>query len=382
MKIRIKDTRERAIWGAVFVGVIFFLLVSPVLGLLGGLILPPGEVKNITLIKKNGEVEVSWEKNTEADLFGYVLTIENVRTIEVDKDVDKFLISDINTLNDFVFKIRAKDISGQSGAESIIKVSVNDNKSVYKLNTEISSQNLVNILIPVLIFQFFMFFIVIWVLFFKVAKDEIITLVMFPGINTIPFLIFSIALIFSINSIYYKILFTFVASIVYSVLVYILLLTINILNGSKSMNLPLSQAAKASQFIFSLISTYLILIFVFSSNFDVIAKVLSVSVFVFYFSYSSISMTRDITNKEKNFIKSICIAGVVGLSILILSVWPLNLLYSILAISVIYYILLSLAIESRAKLPLVSYLEFAFLAILITALVFLNSFWGILGSLL
>ena len=72
---------------------------------------------------------------------------------------------------------------------------------------------------------------------------------------------------------------------------------------------------------------------------------------------------------------------VMALSIVVLSIWPIQSAYSILSAAVIYYILLNVALENRPKLGKSIWIEYIFLAILIVLLLFTNSVWGINGAI-
>jgi hypothetical protein len=70
-----------------------------------------------------------------------------------------------------------------------------------------------------------------------------------------------------------------------------------------------------------------------------------------------------------------------GLSIIVLSIWPIQSIYSILSAAVIYYILLNIALENRPKLSKNIWLEYIFLILLVIILLFTNSTWGINGTI-
>src|SRR5207244_4360607 len=97
--------------------------------------------------------------------------------------------------------------------------------------------------------------------------------------------IFCLSIIFTINNQTNKFIFTSATTIVLAVVSYLLILTSNIINGSLYMQLPLEQAGKASQFIFGLISTYVMLIYLFSTGFELWVKLLVILPGIFYFTY-------------------------------------------------------------------------------------------------
>ncbi len=211
-------------------------------------------------------------------------------------------------------------------------------------------------------------------------KTALITIGLYPSIAILPYLILTLSILLTIGSPINKFIFSAGLSVGYAILTYLLILTSNILNGSLQISLPLEQAAKATQFIFSLISSYLMMVFILGANLQISMRLLYIIPFIFYFSYSGIWFLKGISSKQI-FVKAIGVTMTMGLAIVVLSIWPIQSAYSILSAAVIYYILLNVALENRPKLGKNIWIEYIFLATLIVLLLFTNSVWGINGAI-
>lgn len=107
----------------------------------------------------------------------------------------------------------------------------------------------------------------LWVLFFKRKGNSVIAVGLFPAVTITPYILFTDTIINSIFAGLAQIPSALLAALVFWFLAYLLILTANILNGAVLYNIPLGQAGKAAQFVFSLISAYLLVAYVFGSAF-------------------------------------------------------------------------------------------------------------------
>jgi hypothetical protein len=228
---------------------------------------------------------------------------------------------------------------------------------------------------------FLAFLMNMWVLFFRFNKSVILSIVAFPSIALLPYMILAQSFIVALNLEINRFIFSVFTSIGLLVFAYLLILTANILNTARFANIPLEQAGKASQFIFSLIAVYLMLIFVFGTNYNLLERLVLLVPLIIYFSYSAISLLK-VLSKFQILVRTLCIGLIMLLALLALSIWPLDSVYSMLAGAIFFYILLSIALEVKSNLTKYVWMEFLVLSSLISILLLTNAFWGINGSLL
>jgi hypothetical protein len=374
------NTRKRAIIVSTVIGVVIFLLTGPIIPYLTEVILPPSSVKNIKVILKNSEAEVSWDLSRESDIKGYKVSINNDETL-LENNVDNTIISNLSIGNTYNAKFYSIDNTNKVSAPVEFELAPVSSTKYLEYNlVDNNSITLRAIIINSAIIFILLLVGNIWILFGKVTKPSFFTVGSFPSITLLPFLILSNSLLVSASSFTDRLIFSMLVSFVIVNITYLLILTSNILNGSLFNKIPLEQAGKASQFIFSLISSYLILIYAFSSNQNIIIRLLIALPFIFYFSYSAIWMNRALSSSQI-FIRAFSITLLMAIGVMILSIWPIDSAYAILAASVIYYVLLNVALEFRPKLNRAVWVEYLVLVTLIIILLLTNGQWGINGTL-
>lgn len=384
MKIKL-STRGRAITASVFLGVFVFLFISPLYKIVFESIFSPAQVSDIAVLQKNKELDILWKKNTEYDLKGYQITVDGTAIDDaklLDNSVDKYSIYNLENNRNYNVSIRAMDNNNKLSESVVFTASPADQISTLNINQiDESSDNIKSIITVSGVAAVLLFILNNWVLFFKVKRKALLTIAAFPSVIIIPYLVLFLSILFTLNSYVTKFGFSFVISIGLIFITYLLILTTNILNGSLQFTLPLEQAGKASQFIFSLLSTYLMLIFIFSSNYNLVIRLVVLMAFVFYFTYSCIFLIKGLSEYQA-IIRTIVVDVIMGVAILVLSVWPADSVYIILSIAVIYYILLNITLEIRNKLGKEIWVEYSVLLLLITFILFTNAVWGIKGTII
>lgn len=385
-KLRLLDTRERAIISVLILGFIMFFALSPISNLFYETIFPPSALTNIEVEQKSREIVMKWDRAQESDIQGYYISLNGSPIIDEklnNKDVDNFGIYDLKEGESYLVQIGSRDRSGNISNLAQITVKTENGSNNYLLNpSDETTENTRLIAMLAMISVVSSFLLTLWVLFFKVKGKHYLTVAAYPGISLAPLIILSSSLILTINSNVNKAIVAFFVSLGIVFVSYILILTANILNGSKVHgSIPLEQAAKASQFIVGLISTYLILIYAFSSNYNLIFKLALVLVFVFYFTYSSLSSIKELV--ESNILlRTVSVVLVMFVAMLAISVWPVESIYSILVIAIIYYIIFNVALEIRSKVGRSLWTEYGILIGLVTLLLLTNSVWGINGTII
>jgi hypothetical protein len=375
------STRKRAIVASVLIGVIIFMLISPIAIRLYEFVFPPSEVKNISILQKNQEVEISWDLNKEYDLQSYKFQIgENEEQI-LDKQTNRIPIYNLENNQNYSVKISTLDDTGTESNVTSFTVTPSERSNVFTLNSTEELDSIRNVIITSIGFSAILFVLNIWVLFFKLNQRSILVIGAFPSFIMFANSVFLLSILSSVSSFSSRLLFSVFIAIIYAVLSYLLFLTSNILNGSLTSKLPLEQAAKAAQFIFSLIASYIILIYAFGSYQDILTRLLLTMPFIFYFTYSSIWMNKNLSG-DLVFLRAMAVSLIMLLSLIVLSIWPIDSVYAILSASVFFYILLNVALETRQLLNRAVWVEYSLLTIIIVVLLFSNSVWGIHGSLI
>ncbi|MFS8131038.1 MAG: fibronectin type III domain-containing protein [Candidatus Dojkabacteria bacterium] len=374
-------TRGRAVATAILTAGLLFFIVSPVYRYVYELVTPPRAVENIQVVQKDKEVLLSWDASPENDVVKYVVLVGGRGPIEVEKGTNTALISNLDNGVDYLVSVVARDSVNSESSRQSFGVKPEEGISSYTFNkVPAHDDNFSYILSNSVIIIFILFALNLWVLFFNVRKTALVTIGMYPSIAILPYLILTLSILLTIGNPLNKLLFSAGLSVGYGILTYLLILTSNILNGSLQITLPLEQAAKATQFIFSLISSYLMMVFILGANLQIGLRILYIVPFIFYFSYSGIWFLKGISSSQI-FIKAIGVTMTMALTVVVLSIWPIQSAYSILSAAVIYYILLNVALENRPKLGKNIWIEYIFLATLIVLLLFTNSVWGINGAI-
>ncbi len=376
------STRQRAIFGALFLGVITFMVISGFFQFVISFLLPPSSPTNVRVEERYGEVSFTWDKVQEFDVENYRIYVDNSEYVKLRNDVGNYLITELDLNQKNNIELVATDSTGRDSSRISYTTSGNGSQISEFLNPfDAQAVSLRDNVIYSLVLSVIILMINSWVLFFNHSSKSFSVTGVYPSIALFPFFILGFTLFDSINNQVARLVLVLAMSAVFAVLGYITLLTNNILHGSIKMQLPLEQAAKAVQFIFSLLSTYLIMIFVLGADIDIFRRLVFILPFIFYYSYSSIWFLRHLRKKDV-FNKSILLTLLVGLSIVVVAVWPIDSVYSILFSAVVYYILLNVALENRKKIPYGYWVEYLVLISLAIFILFTTAFWGINGSII
>ncbi len=218
----------------------------------------------------------------------------------------------------------------------------------------------------------------LWVLFFKRRAQSYITVGLFPAIAILPYTILAESVISSLFTGLRQLPLIVIAAAVFWLLTYLLILTANVLNGSILFRIPLGQAGKASQFIFSLIATYLWSAYLFSASSPLWIRVIIIAGSVFYFTYSAL-WVAGVESKEL-WQAALVVALLLAAMVVILSIWPITSVYATLSLVIVFYTILNVALEMRENLSAMVWFEHAVLILLVLIILFTNASWGINGT--
>ncbi|GIW58927.1 MAG: hypothetical protein KatS3mg086_212 [Candidatus Dojkabacteria bacterium] len=386
MKFNFKKltVRQKVTISSFLLSLLIFFLISPLGSILVSLVTPPKTVKNIFILSKNNEIEISYSQNKEVDFSAYIITLKRAGTVEKEilTQETRVLISDISDSVEYDLEIKSKDKFGLESSTVATKVTPSFELDSQTLNSFDRDNTfdfylISNVLVVVVVGSIFSF----WIVGFNQNKQVAFTIILFPVLTVMPILLFISSVSFYINHIDNKFYFSTLSSVGLFFVFYFLFLTMNILFNAHFRSIPLEQAAKASQFIFILISTYILLIYAFGSNVNFIFKIGLVSLMIFYFSYVSMWTLKEIST-EQITIRSLVMVMIMVMSVVIFSIWPVNYIYAMLSSAIIFYIMLSISLEVRTFLGRYVWLEYGILVLLTTLLLLFTSSWGINGSLI
>lgn len=240
------------------------------------------------------------------------------------------------------------------------------------------SEFVVEILVGVIL-SLVMLVLTAWTLFFKTRRGTLLNIVMFPAITIFSYTVFSDTVVSTFLG-FAQVPATIVLVVGAWLVSYLLLLTANVLNGAVLYKIPLGQAGKAAQFVFSLVGSYLLTAFVLGSNLGLAWKLLTIFLFVFYWSFSSVWQLRQ--SNRNSFLSALAIATTIALTALILSVWPLATIFTTLVIVLFFYILLNVALENRHRIGEAFWIEYGILLLAVILILTAFAEWGIKGTLI
>lgn len=219
-----------------------------------------------------------------------------------------------------------------------------------------------------------------WVLFFKFDRKFLILGASFPFMVYLPYWVFAETLINTLIDFGGAIIATIIIEALASLFIYILILTINILNGNRVKDLPLGQAAKAAQFVIVLIGSYFFFTYIYGSSMNYLLRVIIVLVYISYLTLSSIN-TLNVADSKLKYSSAI-ITTVVTIAFITLSIWPVESIYLSLAMTILYYIAMNVALEVREQVTNYIWFEYGLLFSLIVVTFLTNAIWGVNGPIL
>lgn len=374
--------RYKIIVATLFLTGLFFVFVTPVISWANDFFKKPDDFENISvIINVDNTVDLSWDKSFDIDLAKVEVQI-NDQVIEIDENTLSFARSEIEY--PLSLKLVVYDWFGNSRETLDVNLNEPEQDQVFTRvynRAEDLNQVATNIFARALLLGVILFGVSIYIYkeFQGNYKSKVLNA--YPSFTLVPLVMLSATIVESESTLVSQLIIGAVISIVFGFLSYFVLLTVNILNNSIHRDLPLAQAARASQFIFSLISVYLTLILFFSSNYEFPIKLATIGVFVFALTFLTILLLPTDTKKTALF-KTATITLVVLFATFVFGIWPIDYVYAILGIAVVYYMLLSVSLEIRGQINKYVWSEYALLVSLISLLLLLNSFWGINGPLI
>jgi len=219
-----------------------------------------------------------------------------------------------------------------------------------------------------------------WVLGFKIKGIRIITILAYSSYLVFIMSLFLELVIFkNVGRISEKTL-SLIILIIYAFGVYFLILTMNILNKSYVSRIPLAQAAKAANFLYTLIASYFSFLIILRSGIDFYFKVIIFTLVIFLLTLNLFWFKKE--SRRQLFGETNAVVVIMVLLFLVLLMWPLSVELSTMFFTIVFYILLGLGLEERETTsPLMSF-EYIVLLIIAVFLLLKLTTWGINSSLI
>lgn len=234
-------------------------------------------------------------------------------------------------------------------------------------------------IVPVSLIAIVLYIGVMWVLFFKGRGVSRFSIGMFPSVALTPYLLSSESITESIFSDLGRVSLIIVSALICWIFIYLLILTANVVNGYVIYNIPLGQAGKAAQFIFSLIASYILILLLFGTGTRIELRIPLIFIFVFFYSFSCI-WTLQLRPRQL-WVNSIVISIIIAFAAFTLSLWPITAAYASMILVIFLYILLNMALETRENISSTMRVEYALLLVLVVMILFINAQWGINGTI-
>lgn len=382
------NIRRRVVFATLICSFLFFLFNSPFVDFISDFLSFPAQIEKVTVLKESNNLRVSWESSKDVRSFIFKANGENLSldasVNETSVEISKFIASGNYLIGvSYIDNLGRESVPVQVNAESLISNTTGQELIVVEnfLNNQGLQARGGYIFLTSLVISIVGGLLLSWIFLRDFSNNRTWFLIFYFIFLLFAFLNLSLTFLLGQEVVTNRYLILIISTPIFYIVTYLLYLTVNILQNSLHYDLPLEQAAKASQFIFSLIGGYFVIFSVMSASRSIMEKIGISGVFIGVFTLASIAMNKKLEIKEALF-KTAMIAATIIFSIFVLSLWPINYIYIVLAIAVIYYILLSVALEVRTTVPKYSYYEYLILTFLIILLLFLGSEWGIRGSLI
>lgn len=219
----------------------------------------------------------------------------------------------------------------------------------------------------------------LWLLNFRSGFRKYLAITAYSCLNVSAFAYFFEVLIINQTRLG-QISVTIIFSALMFAIFYVHLLTANIINYSHIRDIPLVYAARATAYIVSLLSEYLIFFMVFNSGVDILIKLAILIGVSFFHSYFLLDSIKEI------FANKIYSASAISLLVfivsIVLSIWPVTSEIKSIILTLVMYICVGISLEIKEKIKKSIWIEYIVLIISVIFLLILLSNWGINGHLL
>lgn len=235
-------------------------------------------------------------------------------------------------------------------------------------------------IVKALLVSFLFFFGLYWVLGFNIKGIRFITILGYSSFLVFIMSLFLELIVFQhIGRISEKTISLLVLS-VFGLALYFLILTVNILNVSYISRIPLAQAAKAANFLYTLFGAYFSTLLLLRSGVGEILQLVS-------FTLTILLLTLNIFWFKKESIRQLvgetsAVVLCMFTLYLVFMMWPLSVEVASMFYIVVFYILLGLGLEERETTSMIMRVEYMILLAVAVFFLLKLAVWGINGTLL
>lgn len=220
---------------------------------------------------------------------------------------------------------------------------------------------------------------VCWTVFFKLKLRNLLTIPFFPALFATVYSIFAQLSLFQI---FERVIggFYLVALVLgFGVLLYAFILNANILNSSHTTGIPLERAARTTQYIFSLLISYISYAVVFALDIHIVIKLIIFAVLIFLITTQALS-AKSLTPSQLTS-NSVLLTVVIFLVGVALMLWPTTPQFAALMLTAVCYLLYGVALEHGNNLSTLSKVEYFFVIMIVFGFLLYSSIWAMNGKM-
>lgn len=245
-----------------------------------------------------------------------------------------------------------------------------DLSKVFSINQEVVKALVVSILFLVGLY---------WVLGFNIRGIRFITILGYSFYLVFIYSLFLELIVFqNVSRISEKTL-SLLILLVFGFSIYFIILTVNILNVSYISRIPLAQAAKAANFLYTLFGAYFSFLLILRAGVEIPFKLIPFVLVVFLLTLNTFWFKKE--SVKQLFGETIAVVLIMGTLFCIFLIWPLSVEVATMLYIVVFYILLGLGLEERETTSTLMEIEYVVLLVFTIFLLLKLTAWGINGPI-
>ncbi|MBN2015724.1 hypothetical protein JW766_02735 [Candidatus Dojkabacteria bacterium] len=217
-----------------------------------------------------------------------------------------------------------------------------------------------------------------WVLGFKIKGIRLLTILGYSSYIVFIQALFIELVIFQSEGRISERTFSLLVLFFFGISIYLLILTMNILNISYISKIPLAQAAKAANFLFTLFGAYFSFLLILRSGVFVVIKLIVFSFVVFLLTLNIFWFKKE--SARQLFGETVAVVLSIATAFVIFIIWPLSVEVATMFYVIVYYIFLSLGLEEKETTSTAMRVEYMILLFLAVFLLLKLAVWGINGA--
>lgn len=219
-----------------------------------------------------------------------------------------------------------------------------------------------------------------WVLDFRIKGIRYVTVLGYASFIVFVFSLFLELIVFQDTERISEKTLSVLILILFGTAIHFLILTMNILNVSYISKIPLAQAAKASNFLYTLFGSYFSFLLVLRSGAHEVIKISILTLTVLLLTLNIMWFKKE--SRRQLIGETSAVVLLMFTLSLLFSIWPLSAEVLAMFFTVIFYILLNLGLEERETTSLLMRIEYILLFLVAAILLLVYTSWGINGTFL